>query len=82
MRDITRTASFAPGDSLARIFEDFACPACGHREPGERFPSMTGGRVRSFCDSCGAFVTILLSDEQAGAIGGLDIELRYRARPS
>ena len=79
MRDITRTATFAPGDPLARILEDFACPACGHRDAGETFPAITGGRAHVFCDSCGAFATIVLSEEQAGSIGQPDIVPRYRA---
>jgi hypothetical protein len=79
VREITRTATFAPGDPLARILDDFACPSCGHRDTGDRFPSITGGRARMFCDSCGAFVTIMLSDEQAGSIGRPDIVRRYRA---
>jgi hypothetical protein len=63
------------------MLEDLACPTCGHREPGDAFPSIAGDQVRVFCDSCGTFATIALSDEQAAAIGRVDIVPRYRARP-
>jgi hypothetical protein len=29
---------------------------------------VTGDRVRIFCDCCGAFTTIIFSDEQAAAM--------------
>jgi hypothetical protein len=78
---ITHTARFHPGDEIVQILDDLACPSCGHRDPGGAFPTITGGRVRMFCDSCGTFVTILLTDEQAIALDRPDIVLRYRARP-
>ena len=76
MREIIHTARFRPGDSLTQMLEDLACPGCGNRDPGEAFPSVTGDTVRMFCDGCGAFVTILLSEEQADALRD---ELRRRA---
>jgi hypothetical protein len=74
LREITHTARLRTGDSVAQVLEDLACPACGHRDPGEAFPSITDGTVRRFCDCCGAFVTIRLSEEQAGIV------LRHGAR--
>jgi hypothetical protein len=68
--EVIRVATFRPGDSPARMLEDLACPACGHREPGDAFPSITGDRVRIFCDCCGTFTTFVLSDEQAAAMRG------------
>ena len=74
MREITHTATFRPDDSVYRILEDFECPACGHRDSGDAFPSIARDRVRIFCDCCGAFVTIFLTEEQ------VDIVLRHGAR--
>ena len=34
MPQVSYTATFTPGDSLARIREDLACPLCGHEDPG------------------------------------------------
>jgi hypothetical protein len=63
--EVIRTASFGPSDSRDRILEDLACPTCGHREPASTLPSITEDRIRMFCDCCGTFTTIVLSDEQA-----------------
>jgi hypothetical protein len=66
--EVIHIATFHPGDSVARMLEDMACPACGHRETADAFPSISGDRVRIFCDCCGAFTTIIVSDEQAAAL--------------
>jgi hypothetical protein len=68
MRAVTHTAQFGPGDAVARILDDIACPACGYHDPSETYRVTPGNRVRYFCDGCGAFVTIVLSDAQAGAV--------------
>ncbi|HJS94969.1 MAG TPA: hypothetical protein VJ741_11955 [Solirubrobacteraceae bacterium] len=65
MTVITRTAAFEPTDTAERILADIACPACGYRDPADTFRVTPANRVRFFCDGCGAFVTILLSDAQA-----------------
>jgi uncharacterized Zn finger protein len=61
------TATFSPVDPLPRIIEDLACPACGHHDSDVR-NWISDNTIRVFCDCCGAFVTIVLSDEQARAI--------------
>lgn len=65
MTAITRTAAFGPADTAERILAEIACPACGYRDPADTYRVSPGNRVRFFCDGCGAFVTILLSDAQA-----------------
>ena len=65
MTGICHTAKFSATDALPRILEDLVCPACGHQDPGDAHSSITDNRIRIFCDCCGAFVTILLSDKQA-----------------
>lgn len=70
MTVITRTPTFGPGDSAERILAEIACPACGYRDPAETYRVSPGNRVRFFCDGCGAFVTILLSDAQAEIVRG------------
>jgi len=66
--DISHTATFGAADMLPRILEDLACPACGYRDPDDAYNWITDNKLRIFCDCCGAFVTIWLSDEQANAI--------------
>jgi hypothetical protein len=66
--EVIRIATFRPEDSIARMLEDLACPACGHREQAAAFPAISGDRIRIFCDCCGAFATIVLSEEQAAAM--------------
>jgi len=61
-------ATFSPEDSPARIREELACPACGHDDPGEAHLRISDNTLRIFCSSCGAFITITMSDEQANAI--------------
>jgi transcription elongation factor Elf1 len=50
------------------MLADLACPACGHIESHELPDRIAMNRMRIFCDCCGAFVTILLNDEQVEAI--------------
>jgi hypothetical protein len=68
VRDITHNARFGPDDPVAQILDDLICPACGNRHPGDAFPSITSDTVRMFCDCCGAFVTISLTEAQAAAL--------------
>jgi hypothetical protein len=50
------------------MLQDLACPACGHADPGEAHTWMSDNKIRIFCEGCGAFVTISVSDEQARAL--------------
>jgi hypothetical protein len=68
MTQISRTARFAPNDTLPVILADLACPACGRQDPRSVNGLIAGNRIRLFCDACGAFVTIALDDEQAQTI--------------
>lgn len=68
MTQISRAAGFSPGETLPRILGDLACPACGHPYPDVAIPPLADNKILCFCDGCGAFVTTLLSDAQAGAI--------------
>jgi hypothetical protein len=70
MTVITRVAAFAPTDPAERILDEIACPSCGYRDASETARVRPGNRVRFFCDGCGAFVTILLSDAQADIVRG------------
>jgi hypothetical protein len=65
---ISRHARFRASDPPALILEDLACPVCGFRDPGEPHLRITDNTIRIFCDGCGAFITILLDDEQGRAI--------------
>ncbi len=62
---ITRIAELGPTDTAERIRAAIACPACGYSDPDDAYRVTPANRVRFFCDGCGAFVTILLSDSQA-----------------
>ena len=68
MPQVSYTATFTPGDSLARIRQDLACPLCGHEDPGAAHHWITENQMRIFCEGCGAFVTVFVSSEQATAI--------------
>lgn len=68
MSQLIHTATFAAADALDRMLEDIACPACGYRDPADTYRLTPGNRVRFFCDGCGAFVTIVLSEAQADAV--------------
>lgn len=68
MSQIWHTATFGPDASPARIREELVCPACGHEDPGDAHLRITENSLRIFCGACGAFVTIVMSDEQARAI--------------
>jgi len=65
---VWHTATFGPDDSPDRIRNELACPVCGHRDPGQAHLRISDNTLRIFCSACGAFVTITMSDEQAGAI--------------
>ncbi len=68
MSRISHTATFNPEDSPTRIREELVCPACGHQDLGSAHLRISDGTLRIFCSSCGAFVTITLSEAQAQAI--------------
>jgi hypothetical protein len=69
MSQIFHTATFKADDSPARIREELVCPACGHGDPGDTHLRMTDDNsLRIFCTGCGAFITVLLNDEQAQAV--------------
>ena len=68
MTNVSRAATFAPGDTLPVILADLACPACGRLDPEALHGHITRNRIRMFCDCCGAFVTTTLSDDQATAL--------------
>ena len=68
MTVITRNAVFGPGDAAEQILAELTCPACGYRDPDDACRPTPGNRVRFFCDGCGAFVTIVLSDTQAETV--------------
>jgi hypothetical protein len=65
---ISRTASFSPSDTTDRILEDLACPACGHQDLGNAHQRIASNELRIFCESCGAFITISMNEEQATTI--------------
>jgi transcription elongation factor Elf1 len=65
---VSYTATFRPEDSLDRIRQDLACPACGHEDPAATHHWISENQMRIFCEGCGAFVTVLVSREQATAI--------------
>jgi transcription elongation factor Elf1 len=68
MPNILRTAKFRCTDTPAQILEDLACPACGSWDPLASCSATADNKIRIFCEGCGAFITIELSDEQADAI--------------
>lgn len=68
MTVITRSAGFDPTDTAERILAAISCPACGYRDPSDIYRVTLANRVRFFCDGCGAFVTLLLSDAQADVV--------------
>ena len=68
MSYVSHTATFSPTDPLSRMLEDLDCPVCGHHDPGGAHRWITDNKVRIFCDCCGSFITISMSDEQARAI--------------
>ena len=68
MPQISYTATFKPDDSLELILEDLACPVCRHKDPAAVHHWISENQMRIFCEGCGAFVTVLVSREQATAI--------------
>lgn len=68
MSQVMHIAQFSPDDAQSRILEDLACPSCGCHEPGDAFTRITNNELRVFCEDCGAFVTIVMSDEQVQAV--------------
>lgn len=68
MPQVIHIAKFSPGDPQARIVEELACPACGRCDVGDAHTRIVENQMRLFCDDCGSFVTIVLSDAQVLAI--------------
>lgn len=68
MPELTHTARFSAADALDRMLEEIGCPACGYLDPGDTYRLSPDNKMRFFCDGCGAFVTILLTDAQAEAV--------------
>jgi transcription elongation factor Elf1 len=68
LSQIFHTATFKADDSPARIREELVCPVCGHGDPGDTHLRITDNSLRIFCTECGAFITVLLDDEQAQAV--------------
>lgn len=69
MTEITRTAAFGPFETAERVLTEISCPGCGCPPDTYRLTGRAGAsRVRFFCDGCGAFVTIVLSEAQAVAV--------------
>jgi hypothetical protein len=64
MANLTHTVILRPGGSVAEMLEELICPACGHSDPGNALPSISGDRARMFCDCCGTFVTIVFTGAQ------------------
>lgn len=73
MPQIFYTAKFSPTESPDQILEDLACPACGRRDPTRAYNRISDNKLRTFCEGCGAFTTVLLNDEQVRALqrGGI-----------
>ncbi len=68
MAQITHTARFSPGDTSVRIAAELACAGCGHLDPHDSAQRIVDNKLRIFCERCGTFTTISLSDEQARAV--------------
>lgn len=68
MPRISHSATFSPDDTLDRMLDDLTCPACGHQDLGNAHNWMGKNKIRIFCEGCGAFITVSVSDEQAAAI--------------
>ncbi len=68
MTQISHTAEFRPDDPPAEILGELTCHACEHGQPGPLPRPITDNRLRIFCDRCGTFTTIVLSDEQVRAV--------------
>jgi transcription elongation factor Elf1 len=70
LTELTRNATFNPSDPPQEILRDLACPVCGHEDLSAARNSITANKLRTFCDSCGAFITVTLTEEQIGALRG------------
>lgn len=68
MAQLMHTAEFDAAGGPEGMLAELACPACGYRDAAEAHRVRPGNRVRFFCDCCGAFVTIELSDAQASVV--------------
>ena len=68
MAAISHTAKFSPGDTRVQIVSELACAACGDVDPRDAAERIVDNKLRIFCERCGAFTTISLTDEQVRAI--------------
>ena len=68
MASISHAATFRPNDPAERIYEDLRCPRCDHPQLADTHTQMTDGVVRIFCDCCGTFITISLTEAQAATL--------------
>jgi hypothetical protein len=86
LTQISRRATFSPQDTTDRILEDLSCPACGRLDLD--FPlapahgRLAANKLRIFCEGCGAFVTISMSDAQASTILDIGRATLESRRPS
>jgi transcription elongation factor Elf1 len=74
MSQVMYIAKFSPDDPQSRILEDLACPACGRQDLGDAPTRIAQNEMRLFCEDCGAFVTVVMSDEQVQAVQRLSVE--------
>jgi Zn finger protein HypA/HybF involved in hydrogenase expression len=74
LSQVMHTATFRPDDSESRILADLACPCCGCHDRGDAHARIADNQLRVFCEDCGSFVTIVMSDEQVEAIQRLSIQ--------
>jgi hypothetical protein len=66
--ELCHIAKFRPLDPPRAVLEDLVCPACGHEDSADAHRRISDNKMRLFCDCCGAFITIVLTDEQVLAI--------------
>ncbi len=82
MPKVTHVAKFHPDDAPARILAELTCPACGHVDPIDRCDRIVYNTVRIYCDCCGTFTTVLLSDAQADALRRCSATVSCEQQPS
>ena len=68
MTQISHTAEFSPEAPPAEILGELTCQACREPQSGQLPQRITDNQLRIFCEHCGAFTTILLSDAQVRAV--------------
>jgi uncharacterized Zn finger protein len=68
MSQVMLIAKFSPDAPRALILEDLACPSCGRQDLGDAHTRIADNQMRLFCEDCGSFITIVMSDEQVQAV--------------